>query len=420
MPAPLRPGSSLSQALLPVALVLACAADPGRGAAADPSDDPDDWAVDPAVRWIPRVLAPRWVIPSDSLPAAADPDHSNNNVDIVLHGGRLFLAWRTAPTHWASEDTRMVVISSGDLGGSWRFEASYALGADLREPRFLSFRGRLHLHFFEGGTSLTSFTPRFMWRVERGTDGTWSAPERFGGAGEVPWAIKARRGRVFLSSYLGEHYNEGVGALDVLFRESADGLAWSAPEAAARVYRGGVSEVAFEFARDGTLWAVGRNEDGDETGFGSQICSAPPEAPASWTCLPRSDPERYDSPVLFRHGEEIYLLARRDLGGPFDLGRDELPFEERKRKYLVEYWLRPKRTSLYRLDTTQRRIVHLLDLPGAGDTAFPSVRRTGANTFLVANYTAPVEDPDVSWVQAQGSTAGTAIYLVDLEFVPAP
>ena len=72
--------------------------------------------------------------------------------------------------------------------------------------------------------------------------------------------------------------------------------------------------------------------------------------------------------------------------------------------------------SLYRRKA--RKVVHLLDLPSAGDTAFPSVRRTGAHTFLIANYTSPLDKPNVSWLEAQAAAAGTQIYLVELELVP--
>ena len=172
------------------------------------------------------------------------------------------------------------------------------------------------------------------------------------------------------------------------------------------VYDGGVSEVAFEFDETGGLWAVTRNEDGDESGFGSHLCTAPHDALSVWDCPSTSAPERYDSPELFRHGAEIYLVARRDVGGVF--GEDD---------NILDYSLRPKRTALYRIDQEERRIEHLVDLPGAGDTAFPSVKRTGAHSFMVANYTSPLDDPDISWIDAQISERGTQIYLMDLSFV---
>ena len=110
---------------------------------------------------------------------------------------------------------------------------------------------------------------------------------------------------------------------------------------------------------------------------------------------------------MFRHGDDLYLVARRDIGGPFggEGGGD-----------LVAYSTRPKTTALYQIDREAKAVVHLLDLPGCGDTAFPSVRRTGAHTFLLANYTSPLDDPDITWLEGQTSGRGTQLYLMDLEF----
>lgn len=33
---------------------------------------------------------------------------------------------------------------------------------------------------------------------------------------------------------------------------------------------------------------------------------------------------------MFRHGDDLYLVARRDVDGPFDLGYTELPFDVQK------------------------------------------------------------------------------------------
>jgi hypothetical protein len=86
--------------------------------------------------------------------------------------------------------------------------------------------------------------------------------------------------------------------------------------------------------------------------------------------------------VLLRHGERLYLIARRDIGGPFDQKKSELSFEEQRSQYLADYSLRPKRSALYRIDTEAQRVVHLADLPSAGDTAFPAVRRLSAHRFF--------------------------------------
>ena len=399
-------------------LVAGCSGERSEGVS--PSDDPADWEVDTSVSYVPELLEPRFVIPFARLPAEVRPQPANNNVDIIFHRGRLFIGWRTAETHWADPNVEMYVMSSDNGGASWSFETSIALQTDVREPRFLSIRGRLFLYFFESGDSPITFRPKNMWRTEYRGPATWTTPEPVLADREVPWDIKVRGGVAYMTSYIGNAYNATEESqIDIFMKRSVDGEHWTAVDAAAPVsYSGGASEAAFEWASDGRLWVVLRNEQGDKTGFGSHLCWAPPEAPSRWNCPSRAHPERYDSPEMIRHGNELFLLARRDLGGPFDAGRDDLDLQQQRRLYQVEYWNRPKRTALYRINTELERVEHVVDLPSAGDTAFPSARRTGPHSFLVANYTSPLDDPDISWVEGQGSRRGTEIYLMTLRFVP--
>lgn len=393
--------------------VLGCA--PGE----PPSDDPRDWPV-PAGRWVPRISEPRWTVPGPGLPADVVVQASNNNLDLELFDGRRFLAFRTAPQHFASPETRLYVISSADDGETWQKELEVALGADVREPRFLVMDGVLSLFYFEAGTEFFTFTPKRIWRTERRALGDWAAPEVWRErAGEVLWDLKVRGGRAYMGTYAGVRYTTGETAIEVGLGVSDDGRTFAPLDPAKPVlYTGGVSEIAIELSDAGDMWIVTRNEDGDASGFGSHVCSAPAAALASWSCPSRSDPERYDSPELFRHGDTFYVVARRDLGGPYDEGLDTLSLGDRRTRYQLAYWQRPKRTTLYRVDTEAKRLVPVLDLPSAGDTAYPAVRRTGRDTFLVANYTSPPDDPDRSWVDGQTAPDGTRIYVVELTFVP--
>ncbi|NCQ61978.1 MAG: hypothetical protein GW913_15075, partial [Myxococcales bacterium] len=56
----------------------------------------------------------RMIVPSDGLPPEVTPLTSNNNLDVVRHEGRVYLAWRTAPDHFAGPDTVMYMVSSAD------------------------------------------------------------------------------------------------------------------------------------------------------------------------------------------------------------------------------------------------------------------------------------------------------------------
>ena len=385
---------------------------------ATPSDDPADWAVDTSVSYVAELGEPRFAIPYARLPAEVRPKAANNNVDINLHDDRLFIAWRTAKTHYADADVMMYVMSSDNGGQWWSFETSVALQSDVREPRLLSIGGRLFLYFFEAGDNPIRFEPKAMWRTEYLAAGRWTEPETVLAPGEVPWDVKVRGGVAYMTSYIGDtFYTSGESRIDIYMKRSEDGENWAPVDAGAPVsYSGGASEAAFERAADGRWWVVLRNEQGDQTGFGSHLCWASHGTPGRWNCPARADPERYDSPEMFRHGDDLYLLARRDIGGPYDAGREDLDFPSRRRRYQLDYWDRPKRTALYRINTELERVEFVADLPSAGDTAFPSVRRTGAHTFLVANYTSPLDEPDISWVE--GQAGGTQIYLLTLRFVP--
>jgi hypothetical protein len=426
-----------SSTVLAIALALALAGCGGGGSgggggaagaasalppapAATPSDDPADWIVDPTRVYDPVISAPFQVVPSPSLPPQVHDLPSNNNCALCFHDGRLFFAFRTGETHFASKNVRMYVLSSTDLGRTWTCEHEIALGADVREPTLISIGGHLVLHFFEGGTIPLAFEPKHIWQIERLGPGSWSAPRAVLAPGEVPWEVKVRGKTAFMTSYSGTtHYGAGRAAIDLHFWRSPDGLSWSPVDPShPTLYTGGVSEVGWEFTETGDLFAVLRNEDGDTTGWGSMVATAPAADLGRWTFPPVSDPERYDSPRMFRHGRDLYLLARRDVNGPFDQGLRSLSFEEQRNTYLLWYSLRPKRTALYRIDEQQRRVVWLADLPSDGDTAFPAVARLDADTYLVANYTSPLGNPDRSWIHGQLSPEGTLIYFLTIRFVP--
>ena len=364
----------------------------------------------------PQLGEPRWVVPSSSLPVEVLPQASNNNVSIVLHEDRLFMGFRSSETHFASGSSRIHLISSPDLGESWDFEGTWALGADAREPLLYVVDGQLFFQFFEAGTDPLAFEPLQIWRTEYEGPGQWSDPTSWGEETEVPWEVIVRDEGAWMSSYAGGHYDLEGGEEEVELRMnfSSDGRSWS-PTA---VYQGGASEAAFHWDSEDRLWAVLRNEDGDSTGFGSLLCSTPPGEPTNWSCPSVSDPERYDSPRMFQQGGELWLLARRDIGGPYDQGREDLTFEEQRVRYLLDYSARPKRTALYRIDREASEVVHVIDLPSAGDTAFPSIVKLEANRFLVANYSSTLAEPDRTWFEAQLASDGTGIYLIELEFTP--
>jgi hypothetical protein len=365
---------------------------------------------------------PNWVAPSQAIPPEFHLGRSNNNVSIAMHQGRLFMAWRSAATHFASKRTQMFIMSSGDLGKTWQAEKTIALGTDVREPFLISVNGKLIFQFFEAGKNPLKFQPRYMMRTIRDANGVWSEIETWGTPGEIPWELKERNGVVYMTSYIGNHYSAGKSVIDVHFSQSTDGINWQPVNPAKpNIYQGGVSEVGFEFTKSGDLFSVMRNEDGDNSGFGSLVGTSTNWGAGDWQFPAQSNPNRYDSPRMFRHNDDLYLVARRDIGGPF-MSHDPkfIPFSIKKWWNLIRYSLRPKRTALYKINQTKKSVEWLMDLPSAGDTAFPSIVQLDADHFMVANYSSPVIDTAFSWLHGQVSRFGTGVYLLTISFKSVP
>lgn len=352
--------------------------------------------------------APTPLVPGPGLPDGLVLGDANNNLDVVAHGGRFFLAFRTAPHHFASDEARLVILSSPDRA-SWTQEAVFDLdGRDLREPRFLSLDGRLLFYFFEAEDAATGFQPVAMRVAERGRDGAWSPSRTILEPGLVPWRARWRNGRAWLCAYQGRNLYDELGSAGAtrLF-VSPDGVSWrSVSGETSPVAFPGTSECAFELDVEGNLVALVRVE-----ARGALVCTAPAERLERWDCTPT--PYRHDSPVLFREGDRIFALARRSLGGPIQ--RDLGPVPEPAATWLeqLRYWITRKRTTLYEVLPEERRTVPVLDLPSRGDTAFAGVVPLGDGRWWVANYSSDLEGPDWPWVG--GQLTGTRIYGFELQ-----
>lgn len=361
------------------------------------------------------------IVPNDaasggSLPAEVVPQTSNNNLDVILHNGRYYFAFRTAPSHFASTETVLYVVSSTDQK-NWTFETSFAMGTDLREPRFLSLNGTLFLYFAVLGDDPLDFEPQGS-RVSIFDGATWSEPAAIFDVGFIPWRTRVVDGVAYLIGYIGgENIYDGDGELIQLhFLTTQDGLNFTGvvPEQPVVLESGG-SETDWAFLPDGGLVAVVRNEAGDDqTGWGSKICRAEAGALADWTCV--GDPKKYDSPLLFTHNDTVYLVGRRNVTetGAYDLGLDELSPEDQTLQYEAAYWNEPKRCALWEVDPDALTVTFVLDLPSRGDTCFPSALPIDEHTWRIYNYSSDINGPDLVWVE--GQMAPTYIYTTDITF----
>jgi len=361
------------------------------------------------------LTAPLDVVPSAGLPAEVITQNANNNLDVVSHDCRVFLAFRTGPYHFADELAMLYVVSSEDQV-HWRYEGEFAMGTDLREPRLLSNNGRLFLYFAVLGHEIYDFEPQGMMLSEYLGSGQWTEPQWFYGEGFIPWRSKRVDGRPYLLAYVGGEniYDFTEGGVEVHWLTSIDGLQWGAviPDQPV-VLSGGVSETDFVLLSNGDLVAVSRNELGDpELGWGMQVCRAESGALGDWRCI--GDPRKYDSPLLFAYRDQPFLIGRRNLTetGHYDLGMRELPFEDQALRYEMDYWGKRKRTALWRVDPRTLEVTFVRDLPSRGDTSFPGLLTVRPGLYEVYNYSNAMNGPDLPW--NQGQFEHTLIYRIGL------
>jgi hypothetical protein len=355
----------------------------------------------------PRIsfTPPFELLPGAGLPAGLDLMRSANNVDCAWHDGKAYMAFRTAPTHFASTRTVLHILSSTDAQ-NWKLEKTVHQGADMREPRFLSFKGELHFYWFKGGSNPLAFEPDRMYRSTLGPGG-WSEAEEFYEPGYVPWRARVVGDRAIMSVYYGRGLYMGQKTGSVRLLASDDGRKWEPISAEPQVTEPSAEEPEFEFDLEGNLWATVRLEN-----VGALIAFAPKGDLSKWTTVKTRD--KYDSALLFRHGSELYLLARRNVDGEMDKAPSWWPSKLRVAYNLARYSLTRKRTAIYRLDRVTRTISHLFDFPSHGDTAFPALMPLDAKRYLFLNYSSELGKGDYPWIW--GQLQNTRIYSSILTF----
>lgn len=352
----------------------------------------------------------RQIVPGPAVPEGVAVMSSNNNVDLVRYGTDFYMAFRTAPTHFASSQTQLVVVRSSDRK-TWTLETAFGLeDSDLREPRFLMYQGKLFLYFFRGGSNPLGFEPHSIYVRERSGDGAWTEPAPVYAPGYVIWRAKVWGDTAYMSVYNGSGlYTTAERAGEIRLLTSKNGRDWTPISESPQCTVIGAEEGEFEFDREGNLVATVRLEV-----QGALVCRASKDNLAEWES--HYTTQKYDSALMFRHNEDFYVVARRNVDGAFNREVTWLPPAMQRGWNLVRYSLTRKRTALYRVDLTANTLVPLFDFPSKGDTAFPALVPLDSSSYYLVNYSCPLEGVDWPWLG--GQLAGTNLYETVLRFAP--
>lgn len=346
------------------------------------------------------------IVPSGKIPFNVKIYKSNCNLDIVKYKNRYYFAFRTSPTHFASDKTILYVLSSNDLE-KWEYEAEFNFKSDLREPRFLVFKNKLFLYFFQGGTNPLSFAPRHIFVSEYISKSNWTKPKPIYKPGFVAWRVKEFKEKAYMSVYygVGIYSNEKQpGHLQLL--QSDDGYNYKLVNNKEISREVSAEEGEFEFDDKGNLYATIRREL-----KGSEVCYAEKNDITNWQC--KFTPYKYDSALMFKHKNNFYVIARRNIDGKYNKNSKYLPNFLKSKYYLVRYSLTRKRTTLYKLNKEKLELEPLFDFPSKGDTAYAGIVKVNENRYFVLNYSTDIHRFDWNWLF--GQLFGSNIYAITLE-----
>lgn len=328
------------------------------------------------------------IIPAPNLPSQVKTRHSNNNLDVIEFQGRFYVGFRTAPNHFASKKTKLYVLSTTDFT-SWKYETEVFKESDLREPRFFSRNDTLFFMFFNGGKKKFKFEPNGIYQMHY-TANKWSADQEMNlPLGYVPWRIKPHNGLFYLSTYEGINEYKLNEPCETRFFTSPDGFTWKPLSDKPQIDHPRASaEAAFVFDDAGDLWGIARLEFD-----GSYIYHAPKDDIATWETW--YSPHKFDSPIMFTNRGRIFVIARRNLDGPF------YRKDKKYKKNLLRYSLKKKTTALYQLDTENKTLIHIKDFKSTGDCAFPGIAQINDSTYYVLNYSSNIKKRRKAWLVGQ-------------------
>jgi hypothetical protein len=327
-------------------------------------------------------------------PAVADGKH-NSNTDLVFFKDAFWLIHASAPWHFASETTRLVLHKSMDAR-TWEKVAEFANpGEDIRDPKLAVIGGRLILYALKN----TSFEAEpYLTAAATSDDGIiWTEFVDMKPDGWLFWRPETADGGKtwYVPAYWHEH---GKSAL----LTSTDGIGW---QVSAIIYSGDVNdETAIVFLPDGRMLATGRLEVsgyyfGDNRGNTLIATAEPPFMTWSYN---HSTVTRLDGPALFAYNGRVYAVGR------YQPGNKPVLFE-------TGSILAKKRTSLFLVE--QNRLVWLSDLPSAGDTSYAGVVVRGDEAY-VSYYTSSIKR-DYPWIIGMLSKSDIMIAKIDLKKLEA-
>jgi len=330
--------------------------------------------------------------------------------DLIRYQGRLYLAFRTAPSHFPSTKAHLQIFTS-ENGEKWTSERVLDHIHDVRDPHFLEFQNDLYLFFMSHTHGFRHHGPETISYLKKTATG-WTEPAELPVQKSGIWDIKTSNGRVYMSTYSRNGDGDRKPRRQFRFLASSDMEHWetviTSPITRQTLGNYETSEATFAFDPPGKIVGTIRSLIYPNLNFAFHT-----DRPDDWQIT--VDRFKCDGPRLFSHKGEYYLAARRSLF--YGLRSEPYRFFPGLRNMvnIARYSFSRKRTALYHFDKEKLQIRHITDLPSHGDTGYSAVTHLERDRFLMVYYSSDIHSgKDIPW--AQGQLGETKLYSTVLTF----
>ncbi len=336
-----------------------------------------------------------------NLPEGLKIDKSNAFPWITKLENVEYLTFRSAPSHFPNNNSRIIVLKRQIGTKKWELEHTISMNKDLREPRVVNFKGRLLYLYFCALQRFAFFKPESIMISEK-IDGKWTDSKETYEKGFMVYSVKEIDGVLYMTCYNKKQASE------CYFLKSVDSVTWENVFPNGNIHKYLTCETDF-IIKDQNYYFVSRNEFGKFNKYGSEIF----KFSSTGKIIKHVHSKlKFDGPFLFDKKGEIFLVARKNIAnnGEFLLSNIKIKYIQYWISNLY-YWFTSKKTGVWKLNNGNLETRHVMDLPSNGDTSYASVQQNKGKTKIYY-YSSPL-NPVKSWVQ--GQIGKTSIYSVELK-----
>jgi hypothetical protein len=332
----------------------------------------------------------------ETWPAVSDGMHNSNSY-LVFWNNAFWMIQASSPYHFSTPKSKLVLWRSEDAKDWSKVREFNIPGEDIRDPKLAVIGSKLYLYVLKSvsfralpyATAFTSSDDGLNWApiqdIPHHKGWIFWTPRTFDG---VAWYVAAywhQYGKAVLMQTENGSDFKMVSVIHQGDRGKNDD--WS-------------DETDIGFFSDGTMISTQRLEYSEHLGGDKRACtnitlSKPPYT--SWEEAGKDYTTRLDGPELFSLNGRVYALGR---------------FNPYKPKGPLRYYgslFAKKRTALF--EVTENGLIHLSDVPSAGDTAYGAVVKKDG--YIYACYYTSNIKKDWPWIM--GMVSASEIRIVKFE-----